>query len=393
MVFGCDCIARFDGKTIFVPLALPNETLDVSIVQDKKNFSQARIQKIVTPSPHRIEPKCPYFGECGGCNFQYADYAYQCELKKAIVAESFSRAKVSIPSIEFIPSEPWEYRSRFQFHLNTKLGSLTVGLKERSTERIIPIKDCPVAVGVIREALQNGAFTCTSNEEEKISDRFTVMGGKEITSGNTDHPHLVWKSGTYTAHITPYSDGIEGSGESGSPKDLHADVQGFFQANIPMLEKLIPSVCADINGKRVLDLYCGVGTFSLFLVDSFDEVVLVEEDKDSINYAKKNLASSKAIISAHAMNVEKWITLERARQHFDAVIVDPPRTGLDKTVIQYLIGKKVRTLRYISCDTATLARDTALLCAGGYAIKKLMVFDFYPQTNHIECAAFLEWNL
>ncbi|MGL4982856.1 MAG: class I SAM-dependent RNA methyltransferase [Treponemataceae bacterium] len=368
MVSGGLCLAKTEGKKIFVQNALPNETLDIHIISEKKDYSIAGITSIITPSAYRIDPKCVHYGICGGCNLQFANYEYQKELKLSIFNEILERAKIfDIPEIEFVESQEWEYRNRFQLHGN--------GLKSRSSFKRVPLSDCPIACKELRsffKAQQENSIV-PKNQRTHIFgfDGRVVMQSlfEKQAHSPSDEKHLC------SAEILD--------------KVLHFDVRGFFQSNVEMLKKTIPLMQKDVKkGKRVLDLYCGVGTFSVFLADFFEAIYLVEHNQKALLFASKNLVGKN--YRSYAIDAKDWKKQKAAQNTFDLVVVDPPRQGLDKELTDFLCDTKPKEIRYLSCDPVTFARDSAKLIASGYSLKKLYLLDYYPQTTHIECLGIFE---
>jgi 23S rRNA (uracil1939-C5)-methyltransferase len=361
LVAGGTCIGRIDGKAVFVPYALPGETLDIEITESRKDYSFARILSVLTPSPRRISPVCPLFGTCGGCSLQMADVDYQKELRLSVLGDCLARAHVdSVPAIEIVSGESSRYRSRFQFH---RTADGKVGLKEGESNAIVPVGDCPVAVPAIRRALGDGSLAkeiraCQGN------DRFHVFAQGEN----------LWIEGRDTACT------VRVSGET-----LSFDVRGFFQSNIPMLEKMVESVSRDLpTGGRLLDFYSGVGTFSLFAGTKFAETVLVEHNREALAVAARNLAGKVSKPVFCAVSDERWSRHPASRLPYNVAIVDPPRQGINKTTLDWFIASSLAELRYVSCDPVTFSRDAARLCAAGWRLKSVTLFDFYPQTHHIE---------
>ena len=361
MVAGGSCIAKIDGKVVFIPYALPGETVDITVTESRKDYSFAKIVSIVEPSPHRRTPPCPYFGRCGGCTLQMADDDFQVELRLSILRDVLSRARVTPElDIHVVTGEPFGYRSRFQFH-RTKDGK--IGLKEGESAAIIPVTDCSVAVEVLRDRLGDGSLARDALKRNS-GDRFHVFA----YNGN------LWQEDVDTdCQVT-----ISG-------KTLKFDVRGFFQSNVPMLEKMIAAVCLDLpEGERLLDFYSGVGTFSRFAGEKFRETVLVEHNREALAVATENLAGSAVSPLICAVSDENWPKSRAARLRYDVCIVDPPRQGIGKKALEWFMAQAIPEIRYVSCDPVTFARDAAKLVSAGYRLKEVTMFDFYPQTHHLE---------
>ena len=417
MVFGGDCIAKCtdgssNGKTIFVPYALPGEKLAVEIVEERRDYCTARIVEILTPSPHRVAPFCPLYGKCGGCNMQHCDTAYQTELRASILADTFAREFASdgftVPTVEVISGSPVSYRSRFQFHNG--------GLMEKASNNVIPLENCPCAVPEVNAWLE------ATPESQRPKGRVHVFASDRICSIPNGSPKIIiaeepeveqdMKSGKKQpqgkrkvmqrfAGTAPkpqnnctvaLSCAMHGNSDSGSnsTKQITFDVQGFFQSNMEVLEKTIPYVTGSLLGTNALDMYSGAGTFSVFLADSFQNVTLVEHNRDALVYAEQNLVGKKH--DSYGVSGEKWVTEHAAscisrNGPYDAVVVDPPRSGMEKAVCQWLRSSEIPQIRSVSCDSATHARDAKFLLRAGYHLDRLFLLDFYPQTCHIESLA------
>lgn len=360
MVFGGDCLAKMEGKVIFIPFVLPNEEIEIKIIQETKNYSKAIPIHIITPSNQRVEPQCKYYTVCGGCNIQHASYEYQRALKKAIIQENFTRffyqqgLTFTNPIIE-VYGNPWEYRNRFQF---TNGGLIGVNRTE-----IIPITDCLCATPLIRNALQYNEFT-----GKNFNTRLSVFA--------TDNEIYFEPNRRVRIKIMD--------------KTLFFDVNDFFQSNIAVLEKTIPLVAEGLMGENLLDMYSGVGTFSIFLQEQFKNITLVELNAHALNFAHNNFIKK---ITKYPVSGRKFVKKygNQRNGHYDAVIVDPPRKGIEKEVIQWLIKTKPHHIRSVSCDPVTHARDIAQLVKAGYTIERLYFMDFYPQTHHIETLAWLRY--
>ena len=366
IVFGGKALARIDGKTVFIPFALPDEELDITVTANKRDYSEAVIKKIITPSPHRIEPACPYFGHCGGCNLQMADDDFQQVLRQAMVAELFDRAHITPerPPV-FITGPAWEYRNRFQFHTD-KNG--TIGMHGFASNTVVPVHDCPIATPALRTILQQGGLEKLFPHSTKIAqDRYHIFAQDNVYS--PVHPDA-----------------------SARVKDtvLNFSVFGFFQSNITMLEKMIEPVSDIPPCTRILDFYAGVGTFSAFLTDRAAELHLVEHNERALRTAQQNLdriiaeKNSPCRCFFHAVSDADWPDIPAAQLTYNAAIIDPPRQGIHERALTYLGQAKIPRIHYVSCNPATFVRDAKKLTALGYRFIEYRLFDFYPQTHHCE---------
>ncbi len=360
IVPGGSCIGRIDGKAVFVPFALPGETLDVTITQSRKDYDFAKINGIEAPSPRRIAPPCPLFGKCGGCSLQMADGEYQKELRLSILRSAIERAKLPYDgTIDAVSGDDFGYRARFQFHRANSGGA---GLKEGKNDAVVPLDDCPIARDEVRNALRDGSLSAALRAR-KPGERYHVFGYDE----------KLWKE-----------DGDTDCRVRVGGKTVSFDVRGFFQSNIPLLDRLAKTAFDRFSGERLLDLYSGVGTFSVFAEGSWRETTLVEHNAASLARAEENLAGSGLAPTFCAVSDDEWPRHTAARKRFDGAIVDPPRSGVSRAALDWLIAADIPEIRYVSCDPVTFARDGARLAEAGFILKKATLFDFYPQTHHVE---------
>jgi len=374
---GGDALGRLDGKPVFVESGAPNETVCCRIMQEHNTWAKAELLEIIEPSPSRVPSVCTFYGLCGGCNLQHIDYETQLAVKTSILKDSLTRiGGLQPPETEVFSSPQWEYRNRMQFHcLRQRAKDSDIhqyALMGRKSGELIEINDCPVAVAGIRELLKTPKGK--KGEENKLpipveKDRFTVFSKDDV---------LLSEGGRQKGKINLLE------------KEISLDASLFFQSNCFMLEKLITqlrAIAADAdNSKPMADLYCGVGTFSFYLKESFPKIILAEENKTAVSLARENLRGTDA--EFFAVRDTNWQNdLLRRKDAFGFAVVDPPRAGLAPKTAAALAREGPPVLAYVSCDAASLARDSKILTNGGYKIKKLVFFDFYPQTAHIESLA------
>lgn len=366
IVSGGNCIGKNQGKTVFIPGSLPGETLDIEIIQQKKDYDTGRIISILHKNNNRVDPKCPYYGDCGGCNLQIASDSYQRELKVQILTDIYTRTlsktDFHLPEIELITGESWGYRCRYQFSEG--------GLKKRQDNTIVAIDDCLIATKPIRDFLQN---------KNKSYDFLTREREHLFADSRCDKPNEIYtanKNSLCTVNILD--------------KKLTFDTKGFFQSNLEMLEKTITLVFKNFTGEKLLDMYCGVGTFSVFAKEYFRDLTLVEHNKAAIEFAKSNLEINGTSIknsSFYGLSGETWVKIKGKNLTFDGIIIDPPRTGIEKPVLQWICNSNTPVIKYVSCDPTTQARDAKFLLEAGYSMTELYLLDFYPQSSHIETLA------
>lgn len=394
IAFGGNCIAKLNGKNVFVPFAVPGEKLEVEITENRRDYDTAKILRIVEPSPKRIQPPCPYYGECGGCNMMHIDEESQREFRKEMLRDCFQRNGVDVPEINVIYGNALGYRARFQLNDG--------GLSERGSNKIIPIAECMIAEKSVNRWLSENKFEerpegrCHLFSSEKVISAGGKQGSKfAIAEEISRKPEQDFSAGRKNRNIKQIKKRYSGSiiSEENTVevnilgKTISFDVRGFFQSNMEVLEKSIETLCSSLRGKSVLDMYSGCGTFSVFLADRFEKVTLVEHNRDALVFAEKNLAGKNH--ESVGLSGAKWCEMNKGTR-FDAAVIDPPRSGMEKPVRDWLCSSGIPFIRSVSCDPATHARDAYYLIKAGYRLEKLFLLDFYPNTSHIESLAFFE---
>ena len=406
MVSGGDCLSQINGKNVFVPFAVPCEKLEVEITKSFRDYDLAKIVKILEPSPHRVEPFCPLYGICGGCNLQHIDVEYQKNLRKSILKECFEREGIKVGEIEVISGKSENYRSRIQL--------TDGGFNKKESNEIVPLENCPIATVEINSYLKNtaqnerprgrvhlfGDERVTENqnssinkvivaeERERISKEIKIQGASSKRKQKLRLQQNRHFAGTTLNQNNRCEINLLG-------KKIAFDVQGFFQSNLEVLEKTISELTRNMDGKNLLDMYAGCGTFSLFLSEFFKKTCLVEHNRDAVVFAEENLRGISH--ESFGQSGENWVRFSAENYianngSFEAVVIDPPRSGMEKSVCQWLCRSKIGQIRSVSCNPATHARDAHFLIKSGYNLSRLYLLDFYPHTAHIESLAFFEYT-
>jgi len=360
LVAGGRGLARLEGRAVFVPFAVPGERVCLEIQKESKDFLEARITGILEPSVHRQEAPCRLYGLCGGCDLMHIRYPEQLRWKVLLAQEALARTGgLTWPQLEIAAAEPYAYRSRVQLHRDREGRP---GFMRRDSGEVIAVSRCPVCVPAVNRLLENpgGDFFASSRKP-----RLTVFAAGRCL--------------------------IEGRDKSGSLKiagrTIRFWVSSFFQSNLLLLPELLRDVTAGLSGRCVLDLYSGVGLFGAFLAESFDQVICLERDAAALRLARGNIPGrGHLFIRSEA---DSWAARREMPAHLDAVVADPPRSGLSVPVRSWLIAARVPRLVYVSCDIVTLARDLKTLLAGGYELTGLKLYDFNPQTSRLEVVAHL----
>ena len=396
VVFGGQAIAKISNKTVFIPYALPDEILSVNIVQHKNDYDNAEIIKIIEPSVHRKNPECKYYGSCGGCNMMHILSDFQRELRKQMLADSFLANKIELPQIQIISGPDYNYRSRFQF--------TDGGLCQKNSNNIITVDECLCAEPLINEYL---ASTPVQNRPKGRSHFFASQKATEktvkITEENTKSNQSVQKSKQSKSNSKKYKfkENKYFAGTVLSPQDtvtvqlngknISFDVRGFFQSNLFVFEKVLKILVDSLpQGKNVLDMYSGCGAISCFLGEKFQNVTLVEHNRDALVFAEQNMTGTAH--TSYGMSGASWVkNCASSCPSFDACVVDPPRSGMEKEVLNYLCSSNIPFIAYLSCNPSTQSRDCAKLLAAGYHIENAYLLDFYPNTSHIESLVTLRY--
>ncbi len=402
MAHGGEALGRHEGKVIFVPYALPGEEVVVEIVQDKGRYARARLLEVVRPSPDRVEPRCPHFGTCGGCQWQHMAYGAQLRFKEEILRDQLERiGGVSKPPVK--PSlgahDPWFYRNHVQFHLDEegRLGFLAF----RGWE-VVPIEVCYIMHPLIEEVFR--ALDLAFPQLERVSIKVGTRTGQKLLILEMEEdliPVLEVDEPLSCVEFLPDGTLLTLVGDSHIVEEVgercfRISAASFFQVNTEQLERLIEVVreyLAPEGDEVLLDAYCGVGTFGLSLAGEVGQVIGVEESDSALADARFN-AQYASIPVGEGENAE-FIggrvedTLPDLAK-VDVVILDPPRQGCEREAIIHLVRLAPGKIIYVSCDPATLARDIKRLREGGYHLVEAQLVDMFPQTYHIEAVALLE---
>src|SRR5574344_1286749 len=385
-------IAKINGKTVLIPYSMPNETLTIKIVETKKDYDIAKIITIEEPSANRVSPKCKYYTKCGGCNMMHINQDYQRELKKNILIDLFAQNNIDAKNlIETLCDKDTNYRSRFQF--------TDGGLSEKATNNIIKIDECLCAEPIINDYLKsnsqlfpNGRIHLFGSEKIIGTDKVIICNNEKTTpSVKNNHEIKNYKSKHYFSGTILNDNSIVEIELLN--KKISFDVRGFFHSNLSVFEKVLKLILNSLpEGKNVLDMYAGCGSISTFLSDKYENVTLVEHNRDALVFAETNMSGKKH--TSYGMSGASWCkNCASSCGKFDAIVIDPPRSGIEKEVINYLTTIKSPYIRYLSCNPSTQARDIKKLISNGYKLEKLYLLDFYPNTSHIESLAILNLDI
>ena len=393
--YGGESMGRLeDGRAVFVPFALPGETVRARLVEQKRGFARAALVEVVKAAPERIAPRCVHFGACGGCHYQHLPYAEQLKLKETILRDQLTRiGKIENPPVQHtVPSpEIWNYRNHVQFHLtgDARLGFISAG----GQKSILPIRECHLPEDSINTLWPQLEF-----ESGVAFERVSLRAGDEIMlvleSALPEPPEMQIEAGISVVHLSE-DDAVILAGNDHvninvSGRSFRVSAGSFFQVNTAMASKMVEHLLEKLRvlpSATLLDVYCGAGLFSAFFAPRVERVVGIEISASACRDFTYNLDEFNNV---ELYEAPAGVVLASLDLHPDVVIVDPPRAGLDKEVMDALIVLGCKRLAYISCDPSTLARDTARLLTGGYKLVEVTPFDLFPQTYHIESISIFE---
>ncbi|HEY6806970.1 MAG TPA: class I SAM-dependent RNA methyltransferase [Pyrinomonadaceae bacterium] len=364
-------LAHADGKTIFVSLATKGDRVRVRIDREQGNLLFASVVEIITPSSERIEPPCPYFGRCGGCDFQQMNYVAQLAAKTEIIQDCFYRiAQIDLPDLTVVPSpDEWRYRSRATWQLDP--DEHTIGYYERGSRRVCDVVECAVLTPELQTTLEQ--VRATSDLPTSLKHLDVVIGDHGVSFAPAFRDFQ-------TKELSLKLD----------DEEYTYNASAFFQVNRSILPQLMEFTLSNASGNSALDLYCGVGLFTLPLARRFKHVIGVEANSVATRFARRNVQlAGLTNVTIQTSALSDWFRSRKKEAPIDFVLLDPPRAGAESIVIKGILDLKPARITYVSCDPATLARDLKKLIAGGFALASIRGFDMFPQTHHVETAAHL----
>lgn len=356
IAFGGEGVARLDDFVVFIPFVLVGEEVEAEITEVKKNFARAKLVRVLTPSPDRVQAPCPYFGGCGGCQYQHIAYEAQLRIKHKQVADLFERIG-KIPREVVSPvapcPQPYGYRNRIMIRSqwNKPEQKLNIGFVRWDCGLVEDIEECKIAEPAINEQIKH------------VRAHPPPKGGIKVV-----------------LRIPPENWDV--------PRD------SFFQNNFFLLPELVNTARAFLErgkARHLVDLYCGVGFFGIELAEVVESFVGVEYDQQAIKSARRNAAlhqrNNGEFISA---KVEEALPdlLKRFSPGATSLLLDPPRKGCPRELLELLRRERPSQIIYVSCHPATMARDLNVLCADGvFNLLQVVPLDMFPQTQHVECVA------
>ncbi len=428
LIYGGDGLARLPadesgrGKAVFVPFVLPGERAEVSLTENKPGFSRAKLNNVVEAAATRVEPQCPYFGECGGCQYQHASYEDQLRFKTEILRETLRRtAKIEFEgAITVHPSKPWNYRNRTRMRTRTQ-PDFAIGYNRFGSHALLPVRECPISSPLINRAVEGiwklgelGQVPApvveieffANAEDTRLLLEVTLASASDELQQVAEFVQALRQEVPSIVGLVPFTSGpnenlvrIDVPGELASSFGEDALVYqtasanyrvsggSFFQTNRFLVDEMVGLPTNGRSGGFALDLYAGVGLFSVPLSQNYRQVAAVESAPFSFHDLQSNAPSN---VKGYRAPVDRFLAHVPDDTRFDYVVADPPRGGLGEKVAKAIAGLKAPQFTYVSCDPATLARDLRVIAAGGYRIRELHMVDMFPQTFHIETVTMLD---
>jgi len=424
-------VGRIDGLVAFVTGGLPGERVRIAVDEIKKNYAGAHVVAIEEASGDRVDPGCPVFPRCGGCQTLHLRYAAELAWKRRRVGEALARlgGVKSIDVAEVVTAQPIDapgrgYRNKAALVCATEHGAARIGFYGARSHRLVPIRGCPVLVDRLQSTVERIIEFADASPDAlrgvvhivaraSATGRELVVGfacrqanrdiGASVAELRLRIPELTgavvtWDPASENAVFGRRSAVLWGSPvlrERVGGADFVFGLASFFQINTALLELLAARIVERLRGaRRVVDLYCGVGTFAVLLGKAGIPATGVESSRAAVDEAAANAAQNgvtnaafECATAAQALSGDRGRTLLAGA---DAAIVDPPRKGCEDGVLSAIAAAGVPRLLYVSCNPATLARDAAILLGAGYAVRSVQPFDMFPRTGHIEVLAEFE---
>ncbi|MEK9659124.1 MAG: Maf family nucleotide pyrophosphatase [Chloroflexota bacterium] len=374
-----EALAEQDGKPVFVQGALPGEKVLAEVVRERRDHIAARVVQVLDASPNRVEPACPHFGACTGCQWQHVSYPHQLALKRERVVEALERVGgiTEAPVRETLGSEPLGYRNHARFTVSREGGRL--GFVNRETRLHVEVDRCPLMAESINQTL--AALQGHAAETTQLSVRVGVGTGDMLVQPALHDPALTLPTGQ--KHYTE---------EMGGHR-FQVSSPSFFQVNTAQAERMAALVTEALGPAAegtVADAYAGVATFAVLLAGRAKRVLAVEESASALADARVNVAGLPNVELRQARTEDVLAEMAaNAEGGLDGVVLDPPRTGCMPGTLDALLAHPAPRIAYVSCDPDSLARDLAVLTAGPYRIEWVAPVDMFPQTHHVEAVVAL----
>ncbi len=387
LVYGGDGLAHINGEVVLTPFVLPGEQVAVKTAIAKKGLLRGSDPEVLQPSEHRVQPRCEYFGRCGGCHYQHAQYEYELTQKVEILRETLRRLggihyEQEIPAIS---GDPWFYRNRIQLHF----ADGRMGFRRQASHDLCAIDHCYISAPLLVEAIQRLQEAAKRPEWPGFVRSLELFtNGSELQLNILDSARPVaarffkWCA-TFLPSLVPGAIEYQAAGFR-----FRVSGRSFFQVNRFLVDSLVDEVLSDSQGDRAVDLYAGVGLFSLALGQRFPSVDAVERGLSAYLDLEFNAKQSGANIQTSRGSAQDYAS-RQSQETPDLLVADPPRTGLGDAAIETILRLNPHRMTLVSCDPATLARDARKLLTA-YRVRRLALVDLFPHTYHFETVMHLE---
>ena len=416
-------VGRADGLAVFCFGPLPGERARVRVTARKRTYAVAHLLELLSTSPHRATPFCPVFGRCGGCQVQHLQYEAQLEWKRSVVRETLARIgnlHVDVEPCIGMSNGGRAYRNKMSLVVDRR-DRVQFGFYAQRSHDVVPIDGCPIVlpeldrcIGSLAALAPDGGLRTELRPVRHIVARAPATGGRAVVACTTParsdrlpgaaleetlHAQGIVHSydlSSQNAILGRHSETLVGRDEIEETIDgirYRVSPASFFQVNTEIVARIFDALSVLLRDcKRVVDLYCGAATFTLFFARSGCHVVGIEENRHAVAQARRNakLNGLQRSVRFESAAVEKLAEVpwyRKALAEADAVFLDPPRKGSDEATLSALAEARVRRVWYLSCDPATLARDLHFMAAKGYKVERVQPFDMFPQTGHVEALA------
>ena len=415
-------IGRCDNIVVFVPGAMLGETVEAEVIEYKKKMATAQLVQVLEPSAERIEARCPQSAQCGGCELQHCSYNYQLKAKQKIVEDAMLRLGRITTKVEPVigMENPWRYRNKGIFHADYSNGTVRLGFYEQGSHQFVPAAHCQLFSEAINklvlhleQLIQNSGRAYYIH---KVMIRESHLNGEMMIVFVTEEaawrlPELAEQLMSYPGVVSVYHNinsnlkimlgrrfrllaGVETIEDTIGNIHFQISPQSFFQINNEQAQVLYEKALeyAGLSGKeQVADIYCGIGTISMYLAQQAKEVIGIESVGQAVLDAKENARNNQVENCTFvAAKAEDWLP-KWAKQgnQLDVAVIDPPRKGCETPVLDALITSGAKRIVYVSCNPSTLARDAKYLCQYGYEVKAIQPVDLFCQSWHVETVVLL----
>ena len=426
LVYGGDGLARLSadahgrGKTVFLPYVLPGERVEASLLQGSTGFARARLNEVLSPAAERIVPECPYFGRCGGCQYQHIAYEAQLRYKAEILRETLRRtAKLELGvEVQTHASQPWRYRNRTRMHVRHS-PDFALGYFRANSHELLTVESCPISsplinqgisafwelgrIGKVPSAVHGLQFFANHNDQAMLLELYVrpedergkltefaraVMAQVPAITGavlfvaspvEDESRQLAPLSAIHTGPSTAI--GADHLFYHAAGHDYRVSGGSFFQTNRHLVDELLNVATDGVQGQTAFDLYAGVGLFTVPLARKFGTVIAVEASPHAVGDFLHNVSASVKIVRT---TTEAFLQKQAKQYQPDFILLDPPRSGLGERATTALCRTAAKVVTFVSCDPATLSRDLQLLLESGFRVEQAHLFDLFPQTAHME---------